>query len=116
MAKHPMQPVVVDDQGTHRFKANSIVRWLLDHGPFDLNDIARGDFPEEDYAQLMMLIGYSVSGCPRLPGEVRAAARLRSAALARGEEAPCLEELAEARETALEEVRVRVEEILEDLP
>jgi len=39
---------------------------LLDAGPFDLNKIsnmnARGIFNDDDYTQLMQLIGYSISG------------------------------------------------------
>lgn len=67
--KHPMQPIGWDETGkTVRFKANKIVRMLLDEGPFDLNEItciiARDEnkFNEDDYTQLMQLIGYSVSG------------------------------------------------------
>lgn len=65
--KHPMQPIGWDETDkVIRFKANKIVRFLLDMGPFDLNKIsmmnAQGMFHEDDYTQLMQLIGYSVSG------------------------------------------------------
>lgn len=59
---HPMQPVVLDSHGVARFKANAIVRHLIDHGSINLNDIARLPFSLEDRAQLAQLIGYSVSG------------------------------------------------------
>lgn len=65
MSDHPMQPVVIVD-GIPRFKANSIVRFLLDQGPFSL-DLFQA-FPPEDYTQLMQLIGYSVSAYGDLPG------------------------------------------------
>ena len=38
---HPMQPIEMDSDGTPRFKANEIVRYLLDNGGIDLNQIAR---------------------------------------------------------------------------
>lgn len=63
---HPMQPLERDAAGVIRFKANPIVRYLLDNGPHDLNGIAAlvkaGLFSHDDYSQLMQLIGYSVSG------------------------------------------------------
>ncbi len=79
MARHPMQPIVMVDD-VARFKANKIVRFLIDwcagqngaagyeklstpHGRApDLNVIARMDFSDEDRTQLAQLIGYSVSG------------------------------------------------------
>ncbi|WP_199789119.1 hypothetical protein [Cronobacter malonaticus] len=61
----PMQPVVIDAQGTLRFKENPIVRKLLDystrHG-YGLNEMALEDFDAEDRMQLAQLIGYSLSG------------------------------------------------------
>jgi hypothetical protein len=64
--KHPIQPLVTDPHGTVRFQENKIVRWMLERGKagvrFDLNDIATGDFSDDDLMQLAMLIGYSVSG------------------------------------------------------
>lgn len=62
MAKHPMQPIVLDDHGVARFKANPIVRFLLDNYKPGLNDIAKREFADDDYQHLMQLIGYSVSG------------------------------------------------------
>lgn len=59
---HPIQPLVTDDRGTIRFKANAIVRHLLDHGGIDLNALAGMDFSIEDREQFAQLIGYSLSG------------------------------------------------------
>jgi hypothetical protein len=61
-AKHPIQPLVEDDHGVVRFKSNAIVRFLLDKGPFNMNDIARDEFSQEDREQFAQLIGYSHSG------------------------------------------------------
>lgn len=60
--KHPMQPLVKDANGVIRFKANRIVRHLLDHGGIDLNAIAILDVPQDDRVQFAQLIGYSLSG------------------------------------------------------
>lgn len=61
----PMQPLELVD-GVMRFKANTIVGWLLDRArsgrKTDLNDIAREDFPQDDWEQFAQLIGYSVDG------------------------------------------------------
>jgi hypothetical protein len=58
----PMQPVVKDEHGAVRFKANPIVRYLLDNGGINLSQIGMQDFTDEDRAQFAQLIGYSVSG------------------------------------------------------
>lgn len=60
--RHPIQPIVLDQHGTARFKKNEIVRFLLDAGPFNLNQIAMMNFSNEDREQLAQLIGYSVCG------------------------------------------------------
>ena len=64
--KHPIQPLISDEHGTTRFKANSIVRLLLDSGPFDMNDLARQGFSDDDFVQFAQLIGYSLSGFSEL--------------------------------------------------
>ena len=64
--EQPMQPIVHDDDGERRFRENAIVRFLLDAGPFDLNQIALMPFSPEDRRQLAQLIGYSVSGYEEL--------------------------------------------------
>jgi hypothetical protein len=60
--KHPMQPLVRDADGVARFKQNAIVRFLLDAGPFDLNQIALMPFSDEDREHFAQLIGYSLDG------------------------------------------------------
>jgi hypothetical protein len=58
----PMQPIVVADDGVVRFEPNQIVRFLLDNGGFDLNQLTIRGFPEVDWEQFAQLIGYSVDG------------------------------------------------------
>ena len=60
--KQPIQPLVVDQHGTLRFKENTIVRYLLDNGGINLNDLARIEFSQDDCMQFAQLIGYSLSG------------------------------------------------------
>ena len=64
--KNPMQPVCLDRHGVVRFKPNAIVKYLLDHGSLDLNDIGRAcaenGISQSDQEQFAQLIGYSVSG------------------------------------------------------
>jgi hypothetical protein len=66
--KNPIQPLVKDASGTIRFKRNSIIDALLEHGQktgFGLNEIAfKFASPQhnDDHAQLAQLIGYSLSG------------------------------------------------------
>lgn len=65
--KHPTQPVEIDDHGVARFKANRIVQYLLDAGPFDMNHLARLTmFTRDDRQQFAQLIGYSVGGYSEL--------------------------------------------------
>ena len=60
--RHPIQPLGRDRNGVVRFRQNAIVAFLLDEGPFDMNDIARRNFSNEDQEQFAQLIGYSLSG------------------------------------------------------
>lgn len=61
--KNPVQPLANDAAGVLRFKANAIVRHLLDtHPACDMNDIARLDFTDDDRQQFAQLIGYSLDG------------------------------------------------------
>lgn len=63
--KHPMQPIVLDEEGTARFKKNAIVRYILEESKrvgVDMNYLARMEFSAEDREQFAQLIGYSVSG------------------------------------------------------
>ena len=64
--RHPIQPLAKDEHGVLRFKANAIVRYLLDAGPFDMNHLAVGGFSDEDHEQFAQLIGYSLSGFSEL--------------------------------------------------
>lgn len=60
-----MQPIEYATDGVIRFEKNNIVRFLLDWASerkMTLNEISTIDFPQEDYEQLMQLIGYSTSG------------------------------------------------------
>lgn len=59
---HPVQPIYLDEDHRWRFKKNSIVRYLLDSGTFNLAQIDRIPFSVEDKVQFYMLIGYSVGG------------------------------------------------------
>jgi hypothetical protein len=58
---------VSDENGLLRFKANPIVRLLLDKGPLTLNALADLAFSNEDRQQFAQLIGYSVGGYQDLP-------------------------------------------------
>ena len=66
LKSHPVQPLVVDEHKIVRFQENKIVRFLLDAGPFDLNQLACMEFPSEDREQLAQLIGYSLGGFAQL--------------------------------------------------
>lgn len=58
-----MQPIDRDENGTPRFRANPIVRYLLEQGGIDMNHLARvPSFDKEDRMHFAQLIGYSVSG------------------------------------------------------
>lgn len=74
-ARHPIQPLVRDKQGVIRFKANAIVRHLLDNYKLGtLNELARQEFPDEDWQQFWQLIGYSHANIPKVSDEVWQAA------------------------------------------
>ncbi len=67
--KHPIQKLYKDSNDIHRFVENPIVRYLLDAGPFDMNDLAirfHGDEHREDAEQFAQLIGYSLGGFSEL--------------------------------------------------
>lgn len=59
---HPIQPIITDANGTKRFKANKIVRYLLDAGGIDMDQLAIMPFDQDDREQFAQLIGYSLSG------------------------------------------------------
>jgi len=85
----PMQLLALDLDGVLRFKANAIVRFLLDAGPFDMNQLALMNFEPEDREQFAQLIGYSLSGYGDLSyvsdGAYERAERAAGDVLARGE-------------------------------
>lgn len=63
--KHPLQKIYQDERGIVRFRANAIIRWLLDTGRIDLNEIARyaqesPEITEEDESQFNQLLGFSI--------------------------------------------------------
>ena len=60
--KQPIQPLALDEHGVLRFKGNALVRYILDNGGIDMNDLAVIDFPQEDQEQFAQLIGYSLCG------------------------------------------------------
>lgn len=60
--KRPSQRLIIDAHGIVRFKANSIIRYLIDSGKIDLNAIAAHPFPREDRVQFLQLMGYSLCG------------------------------------------------------
>lgn len=59
-------PAYTDINGVTRFKGNSIIEFLFKSGKLDLNQLAvdysNGKFSKRDYAELNMMLGYSVSG------------------------------------------------------
>ena len=63
--KHPMQKTYIDESDRLRFVENKIINHLVTHC-MDLNTICQGvldgQFPREDYEQLMGLVGYSLDG------------------------------------------------------
>jgi hypothetical protein len=59
---HPMQPVGLDADGIARFKANAIVRFLLEKSPTNIQELSCIPWPDGDFTHLMQLLGYSVSG------------------------------------------------------
>jgi hypothetical protein len=64
----PIQPIEEDANGVLRFKANALVKALLEHGQrtgLCMNDLAvcyRTESYANDWQQLAQLIGYSLSG------------------------------------------------------
>ena len=84
---HPIQPLLKDAQGVLRFKANAIVRDLLDYASnrgLGLNEIAGRSYSREDRQQLAQLIGYSLSGYGELQSYVDDAAYNTAAHMADG--------------------------------
>lgn len=80
MTKQPMQSVVRDEHGRLRFHGNAIVRYLLDNGSIDLNELALAGigagFSQQDWTQFYQLIGYSVTGFHELSSVSDAACKM----------------------------------------
>jgi len=96
--KNPIQPLAEDERGVLRFKANGIVRHLLDtHPACDMNKLAMLDFSDDDRQQFAQLIGYSLDGYGSLASYVSDEAYTAAAHMAEG-----LDEQA-ARVAALEQ-------------
>jgi hypothetical protein len=61
----PLQPLYRDAEGEIRFRENKFVRYMLnelrDHG-IGLNELSNLQFDDDDWDQLMQLIGYSLDG------------------------------------------------------
>jgi len=92
----PLQPVYKDEHGTLRFKANSIIRYLLDNAGIDMNTLATLPFSQAEREQFASLIGYSLGGFADL-SYVSEEACMTAARMAEGE-TEC-----EARNAALRE-------------
>lgn len=61
--KNPIQPLEKDHLGTMRFKANAIVRRMVDEGDCVMNKIAFWhNISADDRQQFAQLIGYSLTG------------------------------------------------------
>ena len=59
----PLQPIEWAEDGVIRFVPNRIVRWWLDAGPFDMNQIAAlPGISQQERMQFAAMTGYSVSG------------------------------------------------------
>jgi len=71
MVKHPNQDLETDVHGTVRFVENKIVRYLLEEGSLNINDLsdrfAEDDEYRDDFVQFAQLIGFSVAGFGDLP-------------------------------------------------
>jgi len=73
--EYPIQPIEFDNKGVIRFKKNRIIEDLLNTSHMDFNKIClkhqEGYYTLEEYEQLNMLIGYSISGFGDLEGVSR---------------------------------------------
>lgn len=54
------------DGEVQRFKANGVLKYLVERGALDLNHLAlayhQKKFSQRDYAEFNMMLGYSISG------------------------------------------------------
>ncbi len=64
--KYPLQPIEKNEDGVLCFKANAIVKFLLEAGPFTMNQLQCMPFDNVTREQFAQLIGYSVNGFSEL--------------------------------------------------
>lgn len=122
--KHPIQPLETDAQGVLRFKANRIVRDMLDFATprgFSMNTIAAADYSDEDRQQFTQLIGYSLSGYGSLSSYVDDVAYSTAAHMADGKDErdahiAALEEKVQELRDAINGLREPVARLLEMHP
>lgn len=122
--KHPIQPLENDAQGVLRFKANRIVRDMLDFATprgFSMNSIAAADYSDDDRQQFTQLIGYSLSGYGELSSYVDDVAYSTAANMAEGSDErdahiSALEEKLQELRQAIDGLRVPVARLLEMHP
>lgn len=66
--ENPIQPIYLDEFGNLRFKANAIIRFYLDTGRINMNDVINlPGISQTDREQFAQLIGYSLAGFSELP-------------------------------------------------
>jgi hypothetical protein len=57
----PAQPIIIDKYGVERFQENAIVQFLLNNGPFNINDLLIfHSFSKSDHVQFCQLTGMSL--------------------------------------------------------
>ena len=74
-AHHPIQPLERDENGTLRFRANAIVRYLFNTGPVNASELRRIPFSREDWEQFYQQLGFSLEHAP-VSEETRRAAKI----------------------------------------
>ena len=115
----PMQPLETDPNGRIRFRANSVVRYLLDEASAGrkcgMNELACQDFPSEDRQQFAQLIGYSLTGYGELNSYVSDEAYAKAAYLARHPETHPVQAELEVLRELVRSVRVGMRHAIAEL-
>lgn len=109
--KHPFQKPYIDEHGVHRFTANSIVLRIIEKH-VDFNKVVSDCYchSKEDWTQFYQLIGYSLSGCPRLSdSDFEAATKMLEDGLSE------VEARANAAENELKKVQDKVASAISEL-
>lgn len=65
LPRHPMQPIVFDDKGVLRFKADNIVKEIIEQYPFD--PVTNSEQFASDYQQILQLMGVTVDDYCSMP-------------------------------------------------